>query len=296
MFELFHIGEKASVFIFSSCFKPINMSLFKKIICKVLLVSGLVLPATYLQAQTQSEADAALTAIKSMSPAQVEMMLKMAMNTMPADKRGDMEDALKLMKASKPATQTIKWKKKTIVFVPIAHASTPEFYASVKSIVGDYKAKGYTVFFEQLKRSETAKPRPVPDTVSLKLRKLVGLEPSRQTYAVLKNFFPDIIPQPEYEALGVTKSDLNADVTVEQLVRRYESLYGTINLTACDFDVNKTSLLYDCDKLNNDIEPVILDYRNENVAGLLKSSKTDKILVIYGAKHIPGIIKLLSAG
>ena len=42
------------------------------------------------------------------------------------------------------------------------------------------------------------------------------------------------------------------------------------------------------------LEPVILDYRNENVARLAKSADTNKILVTCGAQHIPGIIKLLS--
>lgn len=264
---------------------------------QLLLAACLILNVAYAKAQSQSETDAALAALKSMSPEQVESMLKMAMNTMPPNKRSDLEDALKLMKATKPETQAIKWKKKSIIFVPIAHASTPEFYNGVKSVVTDYKAKGYTVFYEQITRAtKNDKASGKPDTLSLKFRKLIGLEPTRQTYAILKNFFPDIVAQPEYKDLGVTASDLNADISLEQLVGKYEALYGPVALNNCDFETKEGGFGYNCGKLDHDIEPVILDYRNENVASLVKSSKADKILIIYGAKHVPGIIKLLSEG
>lgn len=271
------------------------MLYFKALARQFLLISCLILNIAYVQAQSQSETDAALGTLKSMKPEQVEMMLKMAMNTLPPNKRSDLEDALKLMKATRPETQAIEWKHKSIIFVPIAHASTPEFYNGVKSVVSNYKAKGYTVFYEQItraaKKEETAGK---PDTLALKLRKLVGLEPTRQTYAILKNFFPGIVAQPEYKDLGVTASDLNADISLEQLVGKYEDLYGPVALNNCDFETKTGVLGYNCGALGNDIEPVILDYRNENVARLVKSAVTDKILVVYGAKHIPGIIKLLS--
>lgn len=270
---------------------------------KLLIIISLLISTLQLKAQTQAQMDAALSALKSKSPEQVEALLKMAVNMMPPDKKSDIETALKLMKATRPETQTLQWNNKNIVFVPIAHASTPKFYEGVKTVVTDYKAKGYTVFYEQVKREgvkdtsnttvQTAS-KTVPDTLNLKFRKLVGLEPTRQTYAFLQNFFPDIIPQPEYKDLGITASDLNADVSLEQLVEKYESLYGPVTLNNCDFETKTGTLGYNCGALGNDIEPVILDYRNENVARLVKSAATDKILVIYGAKHIPGIIKLLS--
>ncbi len=255
------------------------------------------------QAQTQEQINAALSALQSKSPEQIEALLQMVVTMMPPDKKSDIETALKLMKATSPETQTVQWKNKTIVMVPIAHASTPKFYEGVKTIVNDYKAKGYVVFYEQIKqegtkgiKGTTTPTNTTTDTLGLKLRKLVGLEPTRQTYAILKNFFPDIIPQPEYKELGITASDVNADISLEQLVGKYEALYGGVVLSPCDFESKSAGILYNCGALTNDIEPVILDYRNENVARLIKSAATDKILLIYGAKHIPGIIKLLSEG
>lgn len=279
------------------------MTYLKKLARNPFIVICLLLSTVQLKAQTQPQMDAALSALKSKSPEQVEALLKMAVNMMPPDKKSDIETALKLMKATRPETQTLQWNNKNIVFVPIAHASTPKFYEGVKTVVTDYKAKGYTVFYEQVKRDggkdtgNTTAPigsKTVPDTLNLKFRKLVGLEPTRQTYAFLQNFFPDIIPQPEYKDLGITATDLNADISLEQLVAKYESLYGPVALNNCDFETKTGVLGYNCGALGNDIEPVILDYRNENVARLVKSAASDKILVIYGAKHIPGIIKLLS--
>lgn len=240
--------------------------------------------------QSAQNMDSAFAAISVLPPEQIEILLKMAISSLPSDKRSDIEDALNAMELKSPEIKTLTLKNKTIAFTPIAHASTPEFYQSLKNIVDSFKGKGYIVYYEQVKKALQADSI---DTVSLKFRKMMGIEPTRQTYSILKKFFPDVISQPVYEDLGVTKSDINADVTLKSLVEQYEKLYGNITLNQCDFDTKPGTTMYNCGKLFNDLTPVILDYRNQNVANLIKASNDKKILVIYGARHVPGIMKLL---
>ncbi|RQO32497.1 hypothetical protein DBR32_02530 [Taibaiella sp. KBW10] len=241
------------------------------------------------------EQDSALSILSKMSPEQVETMFKMAINSLPPEKKSEIEESLTAMKSKTPEIKTVTLKNKTVAFVPLAHVSTPEFYSEVKNIVNKYKSQGYTVYYEQLQGSAHAKDTNAVDTLRLKLRKMIGIEPTRQTYAILKKFFPDVITQPEYKDLGITKSDLNADLRIGQLIAEYERRYGQIKLTPCDFEAGFDNLMYPCDKLNNDITPVIVDYRNEHVARLIKASSDKKILVLYGAKHINGMMQLIQA-
>lgn len=272
------------------------------LLSKLLLIgSFLLVGMSHSSAQIN---DSALALLKNMSPEQFESVLKMAVNLMPPDKRAEIEESLKAMKSKTPEIKTVKLKNKTVAFVPIAHVSTPEFYAGVKHIVEEYKANGYTVYYEQIKGGkpqtgtmsrEGRTDTPLVDTLRLKLRKIMGLEPTRQTYAILKRFFPDVVTQPEYKDLGITETDLNADVYIGQLIAAYEQKYGPIELASCDYTTGFDTFLYPCEKLNNDLNAIILDYRNEYVANLIKSAKDKKILVLYGARHIDGMMKLIQS-
>lgn len=43
------------------------------------------------------------------------------------------------------------------------------------------------------------------------------------------------------------------------------------------------------------LEPVVLDFRNRNLAGLIARHPAEKIYITYGAAHLPGVIALLRA-
>ncbi|MNS47856.1 hypothetical protein D3C72_804040 [compost metagenome] len=243
--------------------------------------------------QTKKDTDSVLSVLATMPPEQLEAMLRMAINAMPPEKKGEIEESLNAMKSKTPEVKTVNFKDRTVSFVPLAHVSTPEFYQGVKRIVQEYKAQGYTVYYEQVRKDTTKKVNSPVDTSRLKLRKMMGVDPTRQTYVIMKKFFPDVVTQPEYKDLGITGTDINADVTIDQLIDSYETKYGKIALTTCDFNTDFETVLYPCDKLNNDINPIILDERNLYVVNLIKSSSDKKVLVLYGARHIKGMMELI---
>jgi hypothetical protein len=243
-----------------------------------------------LQAQVEEELeDIDINMLDNMSPEQLQFMLQLAINSLPESERQEVNENLRFFQKEVPETISTAYKAKTITFIPIAHAAQPVFYDNLKDLIVTYKKRGYTVYYEQVKTQKTA---PV-DTVRLKARKMKGMELNRDTYGIMSKFFPNIISQPLYKDLGIDSTDINADVSMADVVKEYERLYGPIALSPCDFETPFDNLNYTCGVLQNDLNPVFLTYRNEALAKYIKSSKDKKILVIYGAKHVDGVLALL---
>ena len=258
---------------------------------RVLLNCCLLLGGTLITS-AQGKTDSATALLNSMTPEQAEMLLQSVIKQFPPEQKSKIEETLRIIHLKEPEVKTLTLPGKKVSFVPLAHACTPEFYEAGKNIVSEHKASGYRVYYEELKKAQTQTPDGV-DSFHLKLRKVVGVSPNRQTYKILQKFFPNLVAQPAYKSLGVTESDLNADISVRQMIDKYEAMYGKVNLTGCDFDTRLGTLVYPCDKLKNDLTPIVVNFRNEHVAGLIRSSEDEKILVLYGARHIDGIMELL---
>jgi hypothetical protein len=266
------------------------MYIAKKVIEKVILIFILCVSNSLGGFSQNVEMDSLQSMLRKLPPEQVDLLLNTALNGLPPEKRAEMEETILSIKSTTPEVRSIKLRKKTVAFVPLTHVSTPKFYEGVKRIVNEYKNKGYVVFFEELKEEKDPHAQ---DTLQRKLRKIVGFEPNRETYSFIKTFFPEAIPQPKYQELGITAFDVNADISVRQFVEQYEKMYEPVHLSNCDFETPLGSLLYPCEKLDNDLNPIVMDYRNEDVSGLIKSSRNKKILVLYGAWHIDGIMELI---
>ena len=179
---------------------------------------------------------------------------------------------------------------KTVAFIGLHHFGKPVFYDSLKSTILLYKRNAYTVFYEQLRL-----PLDLSDSLNdiniRKIRKLAGVLPTREAYKDLQFYFPNFIPQPYYDSLGVDSLDVNADVSSFDLISRYEDLYGEIVLNNEDLRIplDSTFMSYG---LKNKMS-VILQYRNEELAKTVYNSKINKILVIYGEEHRNGFYEEL---
>ena len=132
------------------------------------------------------------------------------------------------------------------------------------------------------------------DRLMRKWRKITGgVGATREDYAELSDVFKNAIVQPENEELGIDSTDVNADITLLDLVSKYEDYYGKIHLDSCDL-ITSLDSTYACKKkLKGNLNPVILDYRNVKLAEKLVASEQKKIVVLYGARHIKGMKKLL---
>lgn len=256
----------------------------------VTIAATLVSIGSFFSASAQTSADV-------LQKSRYQMLLTLAGQSDPKTKEA-LTDALNYLQLEKADVKTLQLKNKTVKFIPVAHAGQKAFYDHVKSIVSAHKKEGYVVYYEEIKKDKpiTGNAGKPADTTTLKFRKMIGIVPSRKVYSVLKIVFPDIVTQPVYDSLGITKTDVNADVTVAQIVRQYEKLYGRIRIDSCDVATSMDAMLYPCQALHNNIQPVIEDFRNANLSAMIRQSPHDKILVIYGAKHIGPVMEMLRTG
>jgi len=204
--------------------------------------------------------------------------------------------AFVLMHRKNPKESKIVTGEKEIHFIPIVHYGQKVFYARLKDKVVNYKKEGFTVYYEQtINRFEKLNvSREQYDTIKRKYRKMTGGQGhSRQDYqGGLGSVFKRMCVQPLYDSLGIAATDVNADVTSIQMENEYERLYGKISLDSFDFKTPLDSP-YACSKQKNSLKPVILDFRNRNLADMLERAPQHKIVVLYGKNHIKPVKKMI---
>jgi len=193
---------------------------------------------------------------------------------------------------------------KTMVYIPMRHIGTKEFYADVKHKVDSLQAEGYIVFMESVRVTDSL-TQPQKDTLKLKLRKLTGVTIRKEGYLdtinhklMGRNFKNrrGLVNQPKYSHLGVdTIKGRVVDVPMNRLIKQYESQYGNIVLDACDYTTPLEDK-YKCGKEKNSrSNEMILKYRNKNLADAIIAEKHTKIAVLYGAAHESGLFTDLKA-
>ncbi|MCP4441978.1 MAG: hypothetical protein GY810_23970 [Aureispira sp.] len=185
--------------------------------------------------------------------------------------------------------------KREAILVPITHFGQKEFYSDLTDSIKHWKRNDYRIYYEIIKK--------IPDEINVdkvyhrKLRWINGgVIPSRETYAEGEELFENAMAQPKWVDMGITETDLNADVSLKEIIEEYERLYGTINLSECDWSTPMDASVdeYECSiKSKNKLSPVTVDYRNEEVVNYVNQNQDKKIVIIYGAAHIKGILKLL---
>ncbi len=203
---------------------------------------------------------------------------------------------LRAIKNKDVKTEHYTFNEKSIIFTPLAHFSQVEYYENLKDSIINWKKKGYMIFYEGIihKATEMNVDSIVADRTMRKWRKITrGVGATREDYAELSDVFKNAIVQPENEELGIDSADVNADITLLDLVSKYEDYYGKIHLDSCDL-ITSLDSTYACKKkLKGNLNPVILDYRNVQLVEKLVASEQKKIVVLYGARHIKGMKKLL---
>ncbi|PSK88797.1 hypothetical protein [Taibaiella chishuiensis] len=202
-----------------------------------------------------------------------------------------------MMNKKTPDESTVRTGDKTITFIPIMHFGRKEFYARLKQKVIAYKQQGYTVYYEQIRARygtlQVSQER--YDSLRRMYRKMSGGQGhSRGDYKEsLGDVFKNKMVQPLYDSLGVTATDVNADVDLVMFITEYERLYGPVPLDSCDLHT-PLGAAYTCNGLpRSRMRPVVGDFRNRQLAATLLAAAPRKILVLYGAAHIKPVKKLL---
>lgn len=191
---------------------------------------------------------------------------------------------------------------KEIAFIHMHHIGTEPFYHTVANKVDSLQRKGYISFYEGVANAKEIDSIE-NDIIERKVRKIIGLVPQNYYDSISNKIAGRIkykgdkklINQPTYSQLNVdTITAVKADVELKLMIEKFEQDYGVVELTECDRNTSLNNKKYECKVLKKDLskkfrEEIILNYRNEYLANQIVNTKSDKILVIYGANHFKGL-------
>ncbi|NQX86287.1 MAG: hypothetical protein HRT67_10360 [Flavobacteriaceae bacterium] len=93
------------------------------------------------------------------------------------------------------------------------------------------------------------------------------------------------------------------DVLLEDFISNFEEETQNIALDSCDINTSLDASYIICNSLKETHpknykvfkDKFILDYRNQYLAKTIEATTHDKIIVIYGRRHLSGILKALKA-
>lgn len=182
---------------------------------------------------------------------------------------------------------------KEVVFVPMVHFAVEDFYIDVKKKIDSLNSIGYYFYCEEIATKDS-------DSITLrKYKKFRGFPFSKNARykQIMDSIFKlkysvKIMDQPSYEVLGIDSlNGKNVDVSVKDMINYYESKYGEIKLSDCDY---KTSLFQKSICNDKPIDKklkwaVFVDFRNRNIINSLSNDPHRKIAIIYGSDHFKGI-------
>lgn len=210
------------------------------------------------------------------------------------EKAGTFNTSIELIK--------LKSNSKEVVFFPMRHFATEEFYNDVKSKIDSLNKLGYYFFYESINVA-------VDDTITIrKYRKFNGLpipKPGLGYMYLIDTVYKfklkkKVIDQPKYTALGIDSfTGKRVDINLKDIISAYESKYGEIKLEACDFEtsVYKKSTCKDKKVDRKIIDNLLLTLRNQEIVSEILINKRAKIAMVYGEEHFIEIKEaLLSNG
>jgi len=206
--------------------------------------------------------------------------------------------AVRTINQDKVKPKYVSFQDKQLIIVPISHIGEKVFYRSLTDSIKQWKQNDYFIYYEKVKVSpeEMEVDSTIRDTLVRKWRRIQGgMTASRESHEESLKIFKKKVVQPTWPELGVDSTDVNADVTLREIIYEYEKLYEPIRLNECDWETEIEDDYYCSRRYPHNIKPIILDYRNQHVVTSVQQSPHQKIVVIYGALHVKGIKKLLTS-
>ncbi len=219
---------------------------------------------------------------------------------------------------------------RTIVIQGMQHVGTDRFFRGVVFDMEEALARGDVLFYEGVRSSDPASARWFADTVA-DGQSLTGAYREISSVCGL-TFQNDYLKVVVADATLHPERHVTADVTTAELKQEYDRLMASdpafaaamrrkaqdsgdtdgvesiLNLMTrgssgqrevagviCRGLMTQVMLRSNDPTVRDDLDPLILDYRNRVLAQRLLQETRPDIYVTYGAKHIPGVFALLKA-
>ncbi|WP_459743614.1 hypothetical protein [Polaribacter sp. OB-PA-B3] len=186
----------------------------------------------------------------------------------------------------------------TIIYLPMVHVAKPSYFTQVKSVIDSLKKENYTVFYESITLQDNYLTNDLDSATQKELfyklrkfRKMLGRfqinDLTDDNNKSLPNYYKNssFISQTN-SLIGLDSLDINADVSMTELINAQENIYGEIILSDCDMKT-KFNEKYKCKKVNSFYS--INSFRDSVAIKKVLSAKKSKSLLIYGKGHWYGI-------
>lgn len=194
-----------------------------------------------------------------------------------------------------------------IVFIPMHHIGVKEFYEDAKNKIDSFIISGYTIYFEGVKMGEV-RDSLQKDSILRKTRKVTGVDfvAASKTNGYLDTINNTILGKKfkglsKYKLVNqpkgiVNKSDTlkykNVDATYVQIIAACENKFGPIVLTEYDIKTNFGEK-YKSEKNKEMKKYFLADFRNTLIVDSILKKTSNKIVLLFGAKHFDGILENL---
>ena len=171
---------------------------------------------------------------------------------------------------------------KEIHFIGTHHFGTNLYYQNIKSLIDSFHSKGYVVYYEGIRADTSSEGFMFKKQISMKYKRIMGKSfYVTRSYNEIASNFKDLIAQPQIDSLGKINTDVEADVSVRDIVEYYEGNYGKVH--------DSIPQQKDYDLIINDIRQ---SFRNKYLFSLISKSEHDKIVILFGEKHLPPLEEL----
>lgn len=186
-----------------------------------------------------------------------------------------------------------------VILIPNVHLAIEEQFENLEYRLDSLFNLGYTLYYEgsQGKAQDTL--------TRLKVNKLAGFNLGDMDYKkvldkVIRNSKGDtqkLMMQPKFQLLGANeKNSKNVDMNLNEVVSAYENKYGEIQLNECDFLKFKNPKVKckPSPKLpSKQTKEFVVDERNKYIISEILKENKNKIVMVYGRGHYPGMHELL---
>jgi len=205
---------------------------------------------------------------------------------------------LRTPKNVKKSLKILEKDDQKVIFLGMVHLVKPGFYQQAKIIIDSLRKENYTIFYEGIKYDKKFYKAELDSLeleelylISRKYRKMIGQFHAGDLTDRNNKSLPNYYKNKKYvtqtnELLGIDSLDINADSSIETLIKAQEEKNGKIILTECDYNTNFKEK-YNCDKVNSYY--AINIYRDRIVSNIVLKTNKQKSLIIYVKGHWYGI-------
>lgn len=172
-----------------------------------------------------------------------------------------------------------------LFILKMIHINKPEFYQKVKHTIDSLRADGYVIFYEGVRDAKNDNELYERKFRRITHHSLMSYNDEANEVDNKKFGIKGYVYQNDVD-YGVNKdTDINCDLSIKELVAKYEEKFGKVILTDCDTNT-PMGKKYKCSKKDKKgTDYMILTLRDRHLINEIENSKLDKIVVVYGIEH-----------